>query len=107
MKQIKARRVTKNERDVAYIKIWLEDENGIFNPQEKQVLHAQVTGNGVLEGFGTANPFSEEDYFADTVTTFDGSALVVVRWNDKGAKEPAVLRVWTEDGCEVMVEVDR
>ena len=41
------------------------------------------------------------------MTTFDGSALVVVRWNDKGAKEPAVLRVWTEDGCEVMVEVDR
>lgn len=107
VKQLKVRQVTENERDAAYLKIWLEDENGILNPQEKQVLHAQVTGNGVLEGFGTANPSSEEDYFADTVTTFDGSALAVVRWNDKGAKEPAVLRVWTEDGCEVTVEVDR
>ena len=107
VKKLKACRVTENERDVAYIKVWLEDENGICNPQEteKRLLHAKVTGNGVLEGFGTANPSSEEDYFADTVTTFDGSALAVVRWSDKRSKEPATLRVWTEDGCEVMVEV--
>ena len=100
VKKLKACRVTENERDVAYIKIWLEDEKGVFNPQEKRLLHASVTGNGVLEGFGTANPSSEEDYFADTVTTFDGSALAVVRWMDKSTKEPALLRVWTDDGCE-------
>ena len=109
VKQLKTCRVTENERDAAYIKIWLEDENGVFNPQEKEkrLLHAEVTGNGVLEGFGTSNPSSEEDYFADVVTTFDGSALAVVRWSDKNSKEPAVLRVWPDDGCEVMVEVDR
>ena len=107
--KLKACRVTENERDAAYIKIWLEDEDGIVNPQqsESRLLHAIVTGNGVLEGFGTANPSSEEDYFSDTVTSFDGSALAVVRWKDTASKEPALLRVWTDDGCEVVVAIEK
>lgn len=109
VKKLKTCRVTENERDAAYIKVWLEDEHGIFNPQEteKRLLHAKVTGNGILEGFGTANPSSEEDYFSDTVTTFDGSALAVVRWKDAGSKEPALLRLWTDDGCEITIPVGR
>lgn len=105
--ELKTRRVTGNERDVAYIKIWITDDTGICNPQEseKRVIHAEVTGNGVLEGFGTANPSSEEDYGSGTVTTYDGSALAVVRWSDAKSEEPAVLRVWTEDGCEAIVNV--
>ena len=87
--------------------MWLEDEHGICNPQEiqRRIIHAKVTGNGVLEGFGTANPSSEEDYFSDTVTTFEGSALAVVRWKDSNAKEPAILRLWTDDGIEVCVNI--
>ena len=59
----------------------------------------------ILEGFGTANPSSEEDYFSDTVTTFEGSALAVVRWKDSNSKEPVVLRLWTDDDVEVCMEV--
>ena len=107
VKRLKACRVTENERNVAYVKVWLEDEHGICNPQETQrrIIHAKVTGNGVLEGFGTANPSSEEDYFSDTVTTFEGSALAVVRWKDSNSKEPAVLRLWTDDEIEVCVNI--
>ena len=60
----------------------------------------------MLEGFGTANPSSEDDYFSDSVTTFDGSALAVVRWKDAKSKEPAVLKVWTDDGCQVMINIE-
>lgn len=59
----------------------------------------------ILEGFGTANPSSEEEYFSDTVTTFEGSALAVVRWKDSNSKEPVVLRLWTDDDVEVCMEV--
>ncbi len=109
VKRLKTKRVTENERDVAYIKVWLEDEDGICNPQEiqKKKIHAKVTGNGVLEGFGTANPSNEEDYFSDTVTTFDGSALAVVRWKNQDLKEPAHLQLWTDDGIKVCVNVGR
>ena len=108
VKKLDVRRVTENERDVAYLKVWLEDEHGIWNPQKKEarLLHAEVTGNGVLEGFGTANPSSEEEYFADTVTSFDGSVLAVVRWIDPKSDDPAVLHLWTEDGCETTVTVE-
>ena len=101
-------RVTENERNIAYIKIWLVDDNGTINSQEaeKRLLHASVVGNGVLEGFGTANPSSEEDYFSDSVTTFDGSALAAVRWKDVKSKKPAVLKVWTDDGCQVMINIE-
>lgn len=104
---LQTERVTENERDVAYIKVWLMDDNGICNTQEteKKVLHAQVTGNGELEGFGSANPSSEEPYCSDTAITFDGSVLAVVRWRDAKSKEPAVLRVWSDDGYETTVDV--
>lgn len=106
--KLKVCRVTENERNIAYIKIWLVDDNGTINSQEaeKRLLHASVVGNGVLEGFGTANPSSEEDYFSDSVTTFDGSALAAVRWKNVKSKEPAVLKVWTDDGCQVMINIE-
>lgn len=106
--KLKVCRVTENERNIAYIKIWLVDDNGTINSQEaeKRLLHASVVGNGVLEGFGTANPSSEEDYFSDSVTTFDGSALAVVRWKAVKSKEPAVLKVWTDDGYQVMINIE-
>lgn len=106
--KLKVCRVTENERNIAYIKIWLVDDNGTINSQEaeKRLLNASVVGNGVLEGFGTANPSSEEDYFSDSVTTFDGSALAAVRWKDVKSKEPAVLKVWTDDGCQVMINIE-
>ena len=106
--KLKVCRVTENERNIAFIKIWLVDDNGTINSQEaeKRLLHASVVGNGVMEGFGTANPSSEEDYFSDSVTTFDGSALAAVRWKDVKSKEPAVLKVWMDDGCQVMINIE-
>ena len=38
-----------------------------------------VEGPGVLAGFGSAAPATEESYLDDVHTTFDGRALAVVR----------------------------
>lgn len=37
---------------------------------------------------------------------FDGSALAAVRWKEAESKEPAVLKVWTDDGCQVMINIE-
>ena len=89
--------------------MWVDDEHGVCIPQEPQrrIIHAMVTGNGVLEGFGTANPSSEEENFSETVTTFEGSALAVVRWKDSNLKESAILRLWTDDEVEVCIDIGR
>jgi beta-galactosidase len=38
-----------------------------------------VAGPGVLQGFGSAAPATEESYLDDVHTTFDGRALAVLR----------------------------
>jgi beta-galactosidase len=38
-----------------------------------------IDGPGVLAGFGSAAPATEESYLDDVHTTFDGRALAVVR----------------------------
>ncbi len=99
VRKLHMEKVTENERDIAYVKVRLEDESGLLNAQEKKEVHVQITGNGKLEGFGTAAPSSEEDYFADTVTTYDGYAMVAVRLNALNRKEPVSVKCWA-DGCE-------
>lgn len=92
-------KVSENEQDIAYVKVRLEDEHGLLNMQEQKKVHVQITGNGQLEGFGTAAPSSEEDYFADEVTTYDGYAMVAVRLNAADKNSPVSVRCWAE-GCE-------
>ena len=50
-----------------------------------------VEGPGVLQGFGSAAPATEESYLDDVHTTFDGRALAVVR--PTGAGTITVTRV--------------
>ena len=59
----------------------------------------QVTGNGELEGFGTAEPAGEEDYFAESITSYEGCAMTAVRWKNSDKEEPVCLRFYAE-GCE-------
>lgn len=95
------------ETEKKYLKWYQKIAYGAGDLASNTIIHAKVTGNGVLEGFGTANPSSEEDYFSDTVTTFEGSALAVVRWKDSNLKESAVLRLWTDDDVEVCIDIGR
>lgn len=92
-------KVTEKEQNIAYIKIRLEDENGLLNMQEEKKVHVQVTGNGQLEGFGSAAPSSEEDYFADEVTSFDGYAMAAVRLSILDEKSSVSVKCWAE-GCK-------
>lgn len=99
VRKLQAEQVTENESELAYVKVWLEDENGLVNPQETKKIHVQVTGNGELEGFGTAEPAGEEDYFAESITSYEGCAMTAVRWKNSDKEEPVCLRFYAE-GCE-------
>lgn len=96
--KISACKVTENETNMVYIKARLEDNQGICNPQEVKKLTVQVSG-GQLEGFGTAQPADEEDYFADTVTSYEGYAMAAVRLSDTGQTKPVLVKFQAE-GCE-------
>lgn len=96
---LKAERVTEDGGELAYVKVHFADEQDRLNPQEKITIHVKVSGNGTLEGFGTANPSSEEDYFADRVTAYDGYAMAAVRMLNPESEEPAFVR-FSAEGCQ-------
>jgi beta-galactosidase len=66
------------DRDLAYVDIALVDAAGNVRGENRAVTVA-VAGPGVLQGFGTGNPCTEETFGAPTHDTFNGRALAVIR----------------------------
>ncbi|MEK5057662.1 hypothetical protein [Paenibacillus sp. FSL H7-0326] len=70
--------------DLSFVMISLEDEQGnLYNNADRKVA-VQVEGPGILQGFGSADPKSAENFLDTEHTTFDGKALAVVRPMDAG-----------------------
>jgi len=79
------------------------DDQGIVKPLSDRKVKVTVDGAGVLQGFGSANPETEEDFTDDVHTTFDGRALAVIRPTGAGK-----IRVQAEaEGCPPqMIEIE-
>jgi beta-galactosidase len=82
--------------------ISLVDKAGNENHAAEKKLTVTVKGAGVLQGFGSANPVSEDDYYSGIGSTFYGKALAVVRPLDKAALSNAGEIELTVEapGCE-------
>ncbi|MDQ8734267.1 glycoside hydrolase family 2 TIM barrel-domain containing protein [Paenibacillus sp. LHD-38] len=65
--------------DLAHIMISFTDENGVLQTAEDRKVSITVEGPGTLQGFGSANPKSQENFYDTERTTFDGKVLAVVR----------------------------
>jgi len=64
---------------LAYISVEIVDSQGNRVPDAAIPLKAHVAGAGMLAGFGSANPVTEENYTAGSFTTYQGRALAVIR----------------------------
>ncbi|MHB1317318.1 MAG: DUF4982 domain-containing protein, partial [Anaerolineae bacterium] len=86
--------------DVACLAITLTDDEGIAQTALDRVVTVAVEGAGSLQGLGSANPLSEEQFSATECTTYDGRALAVVR----AGLQPGTITVRvTAEGCEEAV----
>ncbi|WP_454320799.1 glycoside hydrolase family 2 protein [Streptomyces phaeoluteigriseus] len=65
--------------DLAYVTLTLRDADGITHPQADRPVSVEVSGAGVLQGFGSANPETEERFDALRRHTYEGQALAVLR----------------------------
>lgn len=70
--------------DIAYIDISMVDSSGTLNMEIKKNITIFIEGAGVVEGFGSADPKSEENYFDSTVRTYEGRLRAVVRATGTG-----------------------
>jgi beta-galactosidase len=87
--------ITTDPGDLAYITISVVDRAGLLNTFDEKKVSLSVSGAGCLQGFGSANPESEEDYFSTARTTFYGRALAVIRPN--GGKGEILVAAEAED----------
>lgn len=71
-------------RDVVYVDLRMEDENGTLNYQEDRAVRISITGPGEIVGFGSASPCSEENYFDLSAKPYEGRLQAVIRANGTG-----------------------
>lgn len=65
-------------RDLSYITLRMEDENGHFTPQAAKWVNIQIEGPGRLVGSGGGDPLSHESFQASTFRTFNGLGLAII-----------------------------
>lgn len=92
--------------DLSYITVRLADQNGTVNMQECREVSIQVEGAGILQGFGSADPETENHYYSNTWETYEGCLLAAVR----AGKESGEIKVtFTARGCQektVLIKVE-
>lgn len=70
--------------DISYVELELVDQDGIRNPEENRTVSVTITGPGYLQGFGSADPTSEENYFDNAAKFYEGRLRAAVRAKGKG-----------------------
>ena len=71
--------ITADGADLAYVSLTLTDPAGTCCTHADRPVRLEVTGQGVLLGFGSAVPATEERFDATERRTYDGRALAVLR----------------------------
>lgn len=85
-----------DDRDLAYVGIALRDAQGRLNPNVDRKIGVTVEGAGILQGIGSGNPATEENFFDDAYTTWFGHALAAIRPTGSGE----IIVTVTAEGCK-------
>ncbi len=64
---------------LAYVRVELTDAAGVVVPDAAVRLCAEATGAACIQGFGTGNPVTEDNYTRGKCVSFRGTALAVLR----------------------------
>ena len=87
---LKCERIQECERDVEIYEIKMVDAQGNRVVWFQGKIKADIPQGTKLMGLGTGNPVSEEDYFSDTCSLYEGRALLVIRRDTVSAEVPVV-----------------
>jgi beta-galactosidase len=70
--------ITTRHGDLAYVTITLTDPEGTVNPSADRLVRVDVSGDGTLLAFGSADPATEETFNATQRRTYHGRALCII-----------------------------
>jgi beta-galactosidase len=91
-------------RDLSYLTIRMEDENGNFVPTASKWVHIQIEGPGRLVGSGGGDPSSHTSFQANTFRTFNGLGRVIIAATS--GPEPEIRPGSTRKPGEIIVRVN-
>ncbi|MEU4248999.1 glycoside hydrolase family 2 TIM barrel-domain containing protein [Amycolatopsis sp. NPDC026612] len=97
--------ITADTGDLAYVTLTLADPAGTVHTAADRPVRVDVSGDGTLIGFGSADPSTEERFDATERHTYQGRALAVVRPTGPG-KIRLVATARDSDPVEVMITVE-
>lgn len=83
--------------DVGYVEVSLVDADGNFNPDIIKTVSVEVEGSGIVLGYGSADPDSEENYFDTTANTYEGRLRAAIRATGEAGEIKVTFKA---DGCE-------
>ena len=100
-------RVTPEETGVkagglSFVRLQYTDGEGVWQPQGIHHLKVNVE-NGELLGLGSANPYVKGNYTEDTVRTYFGEAMAVVRAGESGTVRVTVTDESGDTVCGIPV----
>ena len=78
----------------------LTDANGHKNLQEVKEVTVSVEGAGTLQGFGSADPATENEYDNPVWKTYDGYLLAVIR---SGLEPGTITARFCAEDCETKI----
>uniref|UniRef100_UPI003F49DF71 glycoside hydrolase family 2 TIM barrel-domain containing protein n=1 Tax=Streptomyces ardesiacus TaxID=285564 RepID=UPI003F49DF71 len=105
--------LTAGDRDLAFIEIALGDRIGVVHVTQSRAITVTVDGPGVLQGLGSDDPASENNYTDATCDLYEGRAMAIVRptgpgeitvrvTTDQGEAAETLLRVVASDAASAM-----
>lgn len=69
--------------DIAFVTCRLQDSKGAPNLFAVKEVAVEVTGEGVLQGYGSANPQTTRGYGENVWETYEGEVMAAVRSTGK------------------------
>lgn len=81
--------------DIIFVDVFIQDKNGNLNPDGSRMVSITVEGPGVVEGFGSAAPSCEENFFDRTAATYEGRLQAAIRATGEGV----ITVMFSSDGC--------
>ncbi|MCI7148436.1 glycoside hydrolase family 2 TIM barrel-domain containing protein [Dorea sp. YH-dor228] len=90
--------------DLIFITIGFVDDDGVENLFIEKNIEVHVSGAGVLQGFGSANPVTTRLYQENTCATYDGKVMAVIR----SKHEPGLIEIQfkTENCKDCIVKLE-
>lgn len=92
--------------DLAYINIELTGDNGVVESGSDRMIQIKVEGAGILQGFGSANPRTEEGFNQGYHDTYFGRAQAIIRSTTGSGQAKVTVSAKGLESKDIILSVD-